>query len=177
MFGETTIFYVVLWNHPIETITNILVVWSSRPPKIQPITWGFHHCRFGSFFRGTESDLLDKLLGEIVHFHSPMWAGWSETETKTPRTGKLITKNLAFVNQKHRSKSIICRLCQGFGNFGNNNDDGNKKRWKTPRNFNWRAVKHLQPRVWIFCSRLWDPVDGWNPARVYHPDGPETRRK
>ena len=167
-----------LVHHPIETITKNWLFGVPDPQKIQPITWGFHHYRFGSFFRGTESDLLHKLLGEIVHFHSPrMWAGWSETETKTPRTGKLIIKNLAFVNKNTEASRLYVELCQRFGNFGNNNDDGNKKRWKPPSNFNWRAVKHLQPRVWIFRSRLWDPVDGWNPARVYHPDGPETRRK
>lgn len=111
------IFYVVLddlessnWNNHKK-----LVVWSSRPPKIQPITWGFHHCRFGSFFRGTESDLLHKLLGEIVHFHSPRCGQVDlRPKQKTPRTGKLIIKNLAFVNKNTEASD---RLCQGFRTF------------------------------------------------------------
>ena len=80
MFGETTILYVMIWNHPIETtIKNWLFgdVWSSRYS-----TWHSNH--HSTSYRKSVAINMLSLLG---FHHEPAWGRLCED--KCPRGASL----------------------------------------------------------------------------------------
>ena len=69
MFGETTIFYVMIWNHPVETAIKKLVVWSSRWMKFTKV----YHGQCETTPNRLERPLLRNLLRKMTIHSIPLF--------------------------------------------------------------------------------------------------------
>ena len=103
MFGETTIFYVIIWNHPVETSIK-LVVWGSRQklklffPKGDLIWWVIcvHLCR--KSFASLISFLL-RIYNHICYVRTYTYGGFLKCCYPTIAWGFPISKQHQFMRE------------------------------------------------------------------------------